>query len=162
MRMRVILFNTNSAIYSAISWREQVNFQWDDDDVRFVLDQNAELDFIAHWNNSPRLVMLHHSDTLFWFSSQPVFALSPSCCMLRGEATNTDSIVFGFTRWGLEPMIYHTRGEHPNHYTTYEPMIYHTRGEQPNHYTTYVVITNYLSIVTKTPKRIRKPLPCFQ
>jgi hypothetical protein len=27
MRMRVILFNTNSAIYSAISWREQVNFQ---------------------------------------------------------------------------------------------------------------------------------------
>jgi hypothetical protein len=94
--------------------------------------------------------------------SQPVFALSPSCCMLRGEATNTDSIVFGFTRWGLEPMIYHTRGEHPNHYTTYEPMIYHTRGEHPNHYTTYVVITNYLSIVTKTPKRIRKPLPCFQ
>jgi len=30
--------------FSAISWREQVNFQWDDDDVRFVLDQHAELD----------------------------------------------------------------------------------------------------------------------
>jgi hypothetical protein len=29
----------------AISWREQVNFQWDDDEVRFVLDQHAELDF---------------------------------------------------------------------------------------------------------------------
>jgi hypothetical protein len=26
---------------SAISWREQVNFQWDDDEVRSVLDQNA-------------------------------------------------------------------------------------------------------------------------
>jgi hypothetical protein len=25
--------------------REQVNFQWDDDEVRFVLDQHAELDF---------------------------------------------------------------------------------------------------------------------
>jgi hypothetical protein len=25
----------------AISWREQVNFQWDDDDVRFVPDQHA-------------------------------------------------------------------------------------------------------------------------
>ena len=25
--------------FSAISWREQVNFQWDDDEVRFVLDQ---------------------------------------------------------------------------------------------------------------------------
>jgi len=26
-------------------WREQVNYQWDDDEVRFVLDQHAELDF---------------------------------------------------------------------------------------------------------------------
>jgi hypothetical protein len=26
-------------------WREQVNHQWDDDEVRFVLDQNDELDF---------------------------------------------------------------------------------------------------------------------
>ena len=32
----------------AMSWREQVNFQWDDDDeVRFVLDQHAELDFYS-------------------------------------------------------------------------------------------------------------------
>ena len=29
------------AIFPAISWREQVNFQWDDDEVRFVLDQHA-------------------------------------------------------------------------------------------------------------------------
>ena len=27
--------------FSAISWREQVNFQWDDDDVCFVRDQHA-------------------------------------------------------------------------------------------------------------------------
>ena len=27
--------------FSAISWREQVNFQWDDDEVHFVLDQHA-------------------------------------------------------------------------------------------------------------------------
>jgi hypothetical protein len=32
---------------SAISWREKVNFQWDDDEVRFVLDQHAELDFYS-------------------------------------------------------------------------------------------------------------------
>ena len=31
--------------FSAISWGEQVNFQWDDDEGRFVLDQHAELDF---------------------------------------------------------------------------------------------------------------------
>jgi hypothetical protein len=27
--------------FSTISWREKVNFQWDDDEVRFVLDQHA-------------------------------------------------------------------------------------------------------------------------
>ena len=26
---------------AAISWLEQLNFQWDDDEVRFVLDQHA-------------------------------------------------------------------------------------------------------------------------
>jgi hypothetical protein len=30
-----------------MSWREQVNFQWDDDEVPFVLDQHAELDFYS-------------------------------------------------------------------------------------------------------------------
>ena len=40
--------------------------------------------------------------------------------MLSGEATtNTNFIVFGLTRSGLEPTIYHTRGEHVNHYTTH-------------------------------------------
>ena len=34
--------------------------------------------------------------------------------MLSGGATNTNFIVFGLTRWELEP----TRGEHANHYTT--------------------------------------------
>jgi len=33
--------------YSAISWQEQVNFQWNDDEVRFVLDQHAELDLYS-------------------------------------------------------------------------------------------------------------------
>ena len=28
-----------------MSWQEQVNYQWDDDEVRSVLDQHAELDF---------------------------------------------------------------------------------------------------------------------
>jgi hypothetical protein len=32
---------------SAISWREHVNFQWNGDEVRFVLDQHAELDFYS-------------------------------------------------------------------------------------------------------------------
>jgi hypothetical protein len=34
------------------------------------------------------------------------------------EAANTNFIVYGFTWPGLEHMIYHTGGEHANHYTT--------------------------------------------
>jgi hypothetical protein len=33
-------------------------------------------------------------------------------CVLSGEATNTNFIVFDLTRPGLEPTIYLTRGEH--------------------------------------------------
>jgi phage gp29-like protein len=38
-----LIFIADLAIFSAISWREQANFQWDDDDdkVCFVLDQHA-------------------------------------------------------------------------------------------------------------------------
>jgi hypothetical protein len=38
--------------------------------------------------------------------------------VLSGEATNTNVIVFGLTQPGLEPTIYHTRGEHASHYAT--------------------------------------------
>jgi hypothetical protein len=46
--------------YSSISWREQVNFQWDNDDVRFDLNQHAELDFIvlAHWNTLGHIILI--------------------------------------------------------------------------------------------------------
>jgi hypothetical protein len=39
--------------------------------------------------------------------------------VLNGEATNTDVMVFALTRKGLEPTIYHTRREYPNHYTAH-------------------------------------------
>jgi hypothetical protein len=40
-----------------------------------------------------------------------VFARSSSCCVLSGEATHANFIVFGLTT------IYRTRGEHANQYT---------------------------------------------
>jgi len=46
--------------FSAISWREQVNFQRNDDDVCFVLEQQAELDFYS----ASSLKQSPHSDTL--------------------------------------------------------------------------------------------------
>jgi hypothetical protein len=34
-------FIANSTIFQLYHGREQVNFEWDDDEVRFVLDQHA-------------------------------------------------------------------------------------------------------------------------
>ena len=77
-----------------------------DNDVCFVLDQHASGRLVAPlWHIIP-------------IPSQPVFALSPLWCVLSNEATNTNFIVFDLTRPGLEPMIYHTQGEHGNHYYT--------------------------------------------
>ena len=62
----VIVVELQVSNSSAISWREQAMFWWDDDYVHFVLDQQAEFDFyivLVHWNNSP----LVESDTLSWF-----------------------------------------------------------------------------------------------
>jgi len=44
-------------------------FQWDDDEVRFVLDQHAELDFYSASSLKQQSAadMSLHSDTLFWF-----------------------------------------------------------------------------------------------
>ena len=52
-----------------MSWREQINFQWDDDEVCFVLDQHAELDFYSasSLKQQSAVDMLLHSNTLFWF-----------------------------------------------------------------------------------------------
>ena len=47
-----------------------------------------------------------------------IFIVIAHCCVLRGDATNTNFIVFGLTRSGLEPTIYRTRDEQAYHYTT--------------------------------------------
>ena len=65
---------------------------------------------LAHWNNSPPLDIELHSDTLFWSGANWVFALSPLWRVLNGEATKNYFKVFGLTRPGLEPTIYHTWG----------------------------------------------------
>jgi len=51
--------------FSAISWREQVTFWWDDDEFCSVLCHHAELDFYnaTSLTNSPRVDMSVHSDT---------------------------------------------------------------------------------------------------
>ena len=74
-----LLFNANLAIFQlhCISWWEEVNFQWDDDEVRFVLDQHIELDFhranvLKQQSMGRQVAPLGH---IILIPSQPVFAL---------------------------------------------------------------------------------------
>ena len=105
-----LLLNAKLSNILAISWQEQINFQWDDDDVLFVLDQHAELDFysassLKQQSGGRHIAPLEH-----------IILIPSQCCVLSEEAINTNFIVFGLTWPGIKPTIYLTRGEHANHY----------------------------------------------
>jgi hypothetical protein len=75
----VIVAYRQFSTFSAISWREQVNFQWDDEEVHFVLDQYAESDFYSTSSLNQQSVdrhvtLLRH---IILIMIQPVFVLSP-------------------------------------------------------------------------------------
>jgi hypothetical protein len=57
------------------SWREQVNFQWVDDEVRFVLDQHPELYFYSASSLKQQSAGRHVAplEHIILIPSQPVF-----------------------------------------------------------------------------------------
>ena len=74
---------------------------------------------IAHWNNSLRVDISLHWDTLFWFrADQSLIFLLNAACLVETQQIPLDFIVFGLTQPGLEHTIYHIRGEHANQYAT--------------------------------------------
>ena len=64
-----------------MSWREQVNFQWDDDEILCVLDQHTELDFYSASSLKQQSVGRHVAPLghIILFPSQAVFALCAVC-----------------------------------------------------------------------------------
>ena len=71
---------TISSNLSAISWREQqVNFHRDYEEVRFVLDQHAELDFNSASSLKQQSACRHIAPLghIIPIPSRQVFALSP-------------------------------------------------------------------------------------
>ena len=87
--------------------------------VLFVLDQHS-ISFVVlgHWNNSPRIDMSLHSETLFWFRDSQSLLLLLDAVRLAVKQHILNFIVFGLTRPWLESTTYRTRGDHANHYTT--------------------------------------------
>jgi hypothetical protein len=74
--------------FSAISWQEQVNFQWNDDEVHFVLDQQALLDFYSASSPKQQFADRHVAplDTLFWFwANQSLLLHLYDACLAEKE-----------------------------------------------------------------------------
>ena len=101
--------------FSYIMTRTSYNFQRDDYEVHFVLEQHAQLDLYSATSLKQQSSDRHVTSLGHIIQANYSFS---KCCMLSGEATNTNFIVFGLTRPGLEPTIYYTRDEHTNHYAT--------------------------------------------
>jgi hypothetical protein len=64
---------------SAISWREQVHFQRDGDEFRFILDQYADLDFYSASSLKQQFTGRYVAPLghIILIPGQPIFALSP-------------------------------------------------------------------------------------
>ena len=97
-----------------ISWREQVNFQWDwwGDPL---LPRPTQLDWffflimLAHWNNSLRIDMPPHSDTLSWFRVNHqclLFLLNVACLAEKQQIPISESLVWPDRDSNLWPTVF--------------------------------------------------------
>ena len=87
----------------------------DDDDVLFALDQHAQLDFYSASSLKQQSVDSHVAQLGHIIMIDEPTSL---CSFFLLLCANTHFIIFGSTRFGLEPTIDCTPGEHANHYTT--------------------------------------------
>ena len=83
------LFKANSAIFQllSISWRKQVNFQWDDDETRFILDQHAELYFYSASSLKQQSAGRHVAPLghIILISSQSLLFLLNAACLAEKQ-----------------------------------------------------------------------------
>jgi hypothetical protein len=59
---------------------------------------------------------LNAADTLFGFRASPSLLFLSCCFVVSRETTNTNFVIFGLTRPGLDPTICRTQFEHANIY----------------------------------------------
>ena len=85
-----------------MSWREQV-----DDEAHFVLDQHARFNLysVSSLKQQSADRYIAQLGLIILILSQPVFALSPLCCVLSRDATNNNFLSF----W-LDPIWARTFG----------------------------------------------------
>ena len=86
----VIVVNANSAIFQLYHGENN-----DDDEVGYVLDKHDELDCYSASSLKQQSADRHVAQIghIILIPREPVFVLSPKCCVLSGEPTNTNLIV---------------------------------------------------------------------
>jgi hypothetical protein len=88
-------------------------FRWDDDEFRFVLDQQDLYCASALQQHSADRHVTHLTH---YPDSEPTSLCSfPLILRAKRKQQIPNFIVFGLTRSGLEHTIYRTRGKHANH-----------------------------------------------
>jgi spore coat polysaccharide biosynthesis protein SpsF (cytidylyltransferase family) len=75
-----LLLNANSAIFQL--YYDENTFQWDDDDVRFGLDQHAELDFYSASSLKQQSADRHVAPFTHYSDSEPTSLCSYSLMLL--------------------------------------------------------------------------------
>ena len=107
------MFSTNSEIFQLYCGENKLIFN--KMMMRSALYQTNTLSWmcivLSHCNNSPRIDMTLHSDTIFRFRAKQSFLLLTAASLVEKQPIPL-SQSFGLTRSGLELTIYHTRGEH--------------------------------------------------
>ena len=81
------MFNTNSAISHLYHDKNMLHFLWNDDDVCFVLDQHAEIDFtvlveLKQQSTGRHVAPLRH---IILIPSQPVLLISAACLVEKQQ-----------------------------------------------------------------------------
>ena len=90
--------------FSALSWQKQVTFRWDDDDLHFVLDQQAYLDFYSASSLKQQSADRHVAPLSTDFPDfEPISLCSHSLfCIPSREASNTHFVVSDLTPQGFD------------------------------------------------------------
>ena len=80
---------------------------WDDDDICFTNSLSRILIVLAHLNNSTQVDILHNWDT--YADSVSISVCPLNNAISSGKTANTNCIVFGLTRPGIESTILYYR-----------------------------------------------------
>lgn len=113
-----MLFNAKLSNCGIYIIKRTSSFWWNNDNACIILDQFVWVFIVLpHWSNISQVDMSLHSSTLY-FPRELVFGLFLQCCMNSEERTKIICLVFGLTRYWIDPTIYHTCPEHACHNTT--------------------------------------------